>query len=60
MLATTMPTERLPIIKTHNPFKVTGVDTRSEAGRRFRYLAAKVIAEHGPDVDPVRSASLPG
>ena len=62
MLATTMPTERLPIIKTHNPFKVTGVDTRSEAGRRSRDLAGLSIVDHGPDLDRgnVRDASGEG
>ena len=33
---------------------------RSEAGRRFKDLAAKVIAEHGADVDPVKIRELAG
>jgi hypothetical protein len=47
MFAARLPPDRLPISKTHNPFKIAGVDMRSEAGRRFRDLAARVIAEHG-------------
>jgi hypothetical protein len=60
MLAAQLPPERLPISKTHNPFKIAGVDMRSEHGRRFRDLAALVIAEHGPDFDPVKVRELAG
>ncbi len=59
MLASTMPPECLPISKTHDPFKIAGVDMRSEHGRRFRDLAAKVIAEYG-DIDPVKVRELAG
>jgi hypothetical protein len=60
MLATQLPPECLPISKTHDPFKIVGVDMRSEQGRRFRDLAALVIAEHGPDIDPVKVRELAG
>jgi hypothetical protein len=60
MLAATLPPDRLPISRNHDPFKIAGVDMRSEQGRRFRDLAALVIAEHGPDLDPVKVRELAG
>jgi hypothetical protein len=60
MFAARLPPPCLPISKTHNPFKIAGVDMRSEHGRRFRDLAALVIAEHGPDIDPVKVRELAG
>jgi hypothetical protein len=60
MLAASLPPDRLPISKNHDPFKIAGVDMRSEQGRRFRDLAALVIAEHGPDLDPVKVRELAG
>ena len=60
MHAAEMPPDSLPISRTHDPFKIAGVDMRSEAGRRFKDLAAKVIAEHGSDVDPVKIRELAG
>ena len=41
------------------PFKIAGIDMRSEHGRRFRDLAARVIAEYG-DIDPVKVRELAG
>jgi hypothetical protein len=58
MFASHLPPESLPISKNHDPFKIAGVDMRSEAGRRFRDLAALVIAEHLPHVDPVKVREL--
>jgi hypothetical protein len=60
MLAAPLPPERLPISKNHDPFKIEGVDMRSQHGGRFRDLAALVIAEHGPDFDPVKVRELAG
>jgi hypothetical protein len=60
MFAARLPPTRLPISKTHNPFKLPGLDMRSEGGRRFRDLAALVIAETGPDFDPTKVRELAG
>jgi hypothetical protein len=60
MLATPLPPGRLPISKNHDPFKMAGVDMRSDQGRRFRDIAALVIAEHGPDLDATRVRELAG
>jgi hypothetical protein len=60
MFAARLPPVRLPISKNHDPFKMAGVDMRSEHGRRFRDLAALVIAQHGPDFDPVKVRELAG
>jgi hypothetical protein len=60
MLATPLPPTRLPISKNHDPFRMAGVDMRSEQGRRFRDIAALVIAEHGPDLAPVKVRELAG
>jgi hypothetical protein len=62
MLAAQLPPDCPPVSKTHNPypFKIAGVDMRSEHGRRFGDLAALVIAEHGPDLDPVKLRELAG
>jgi hypothetical protein len=60
MFAARLPPDRLPISKTHNPFKMPGLDMRSEAGRRFRDLAANVIAEHGSSLDPTKVRELAG
>jgi hypothetical protein len=60
MFAATLPPARLPISKNHDPFKVAGLDMRSDQGRRFRDIAALVIAEHGPDLDATRVRELAG
>jgi hypothetical protein len=60
MFAAPLPPERLPISKNHDPFKMAGVDMRSDQGRRFRDLAAIVIKEHGPDIDPAKVRELAG
>jgi hypothetical protein len=60
MFAATLPPARLPISKNHDPFKMAGVDMRSDQGRRFRDIAALVIAEHGPDLDATRVRELAG
>lgn len=60
MLAAQLRPECPPINKSHDPFKIAGVDMRSEAGRKFRDLAARVIAEHGPDLDPTKVRELAG
>jgi uncharacterized protein DUF2213 len=60
MLDAPMPPESLPTSKNHNPFKMAGVDMRSDQGRRFRDIVASVIAEHGPDLDPVKVRELAG
>jgi hypothetical protein len=60
MFAASLPPERLPISRNHDPFKVTGLDMRSEHGRRFKDLAAIVIKDHGPDIDPVKIRELAG
>jgi hypothetical protein len=60
MFAARLPRGRLPISKTHDPFKMMGVDMRSEAGRRFRDLAARVIEEHGLELDPTKVRELAG
>lgn len=46
--------------QTHSPFKVAGLDMRSEHGRRFRDLAALVITEPGTNLDPVKVRELAG
>jgi hypothetical protein len=60
MFAAPLTPECLPISRNHDPFKIAGVDMRSQHGRRFRDLAALVIAEHGPDMDPVKVRELAG
>jgi hypothetical protein len=60
MIAAQLPPARLPISKTHDPFKIVGLDKRTAEGRRFKDLAAKVIAEHGPHIDPVKIRELAG
>jgi hypothetical protein len=60
MFAATLPPARLPISKNHDPFKMAGLDMRSDQGRRFRDIAALVIAEHGPDLDATRVRELAG
>jgi hypothetical protein len=56
MLAAPLPPDRLPISRNHDPFKMPGLDMRSEAGRRFRDLAASVIE----DLDPNKVRELAG
>jgi hypothetical protein len=60
MFAAPLPLDRLPISRNHDPFRIEGVDMRSQHGRRFRDLATIVIKEHGNDIDPVKVRELAG